>query len=348
MRNIIIYILCLFALTSQAQKIEIGEVKTIQSKALKEEREYLVYLPEHYSDEKYKDQHYPVIYLLDGEKYFHVTSGILKNLSNGYYPQMPECILIAIKNTERSRDLTPTHVSSLPYKSGGADTFQAFISQELIPEINSNYRVLDYKILVGHSFGGLFALNTLFKKPKSFNAYVAIDPSLWWDNKVLVKELDGVIKTTNFKGNTLFLASANSIKNQKNPSKQHYVHFEAKKEALKLMEITAPKNLNYHVESYENEDHGSVVLPSLIDAFRSVFSGFRIDVKALIKNPSLLQKQYENLSNSLGYDFKPQCAYLDKVVDLSLKRGQKENAEILHNFNKTLYPNNVYLENKLK
>ncbi len=347
MRYKIFIIIAFLSFIAQAQIITIGESKKIQSTALNEEREYWVYLPDNYSNTNFKTQKYPAIYLLDGEKYFHVTTGIVKNLSNGYYPQIPECIVIAIKNTNRSRDLTPTYDPNLPYKSGGSTTFEAFITKELIPEINNNYRTLDYKILIGHSFGGLFAINNLLKNTPYFNAYIAIDPSLWWNNNTVVKNLNSSIKTTNFKGKSLFLANANSLGNQKKPSKQHYAHFKAKKKTLELLDNNAAINLNYTLKTYKNEDHGSVVLPALIDGLRITFKGFRINVKELISTPSILEKHYKELSSNLGFTFEPQAAYIDRVVDLAIKRNQKENAIILNNINKNLYPMNAYLKEKM-
>ncbi len=334
------YILYLFTFFLNAQKIEIGEIKTIQSVVLNEEREYWIALPENYSNEKYKTQKYPVIYLLDGEKFFHVTSGIVKNSSKGYYPLIPECIIVAIKNTNRSRDLTPSNDHKLTYQSGGASQFENFINKELITEINKNYRTLDYKILIGHSFGGLFTLNILFKKPNTYNAYIAIDPSLWWDDNLLVNKLEKNIKSTEYSGSVLFFANANSIGNQKEPSSQHDKHFEAKKRTIEIFKEYTPKNLNYQIKYYKDEDHGSVVLPSLVDGLRSVFSGFRINVKELIKNPNLLEDSYQNLSKKLSYEFKPQAPYIDRVIELAEQRGEKENAKVLNDIYKKLYPNN--------
>jgi predicted alpha/beta superfamily hydrolase len=348
MRNIIVYAFCFISFLSQAQKIEIGELHTIKSKILDEEREYFVSLPENYSNKNFANQKYPVIYLLDGEKYFNVTTGIVQKLSDGYYPLMPECIIVAIKNTNRSRDLTPTKVTSLSYENGGSKKFESFITEELITKVNKTYRTLDYKILIGHSFGGLFAFNKLLKNPSEFNAYLIIDPSLWWDNNVLVKKLKSSIGTIDFKGSSLFFANANSIGNQKEPSKQHFAHFEAKKEALKLIEVTTPKNLNYHVQFYKDEDHGSVVLPALIDGLRSIFKGFRINVKELVKNPFLVDEKYNALSKTIGYQLKPQAPYLDRVVDLAIKFGEKENAKILNNINLKLDSENIYLKQKFK
>ncbi|WP_165749157.1 alpha/beta hydrolase [Cellulophaga sp. Z1A5H] len=346
--KILFYTLCLFSIFSNAQTIEIGTIEKIQSTILNEEREYWVSLPENYANEKYETQKYPVVYLLDGEKYFHTVTGMVKNLSNGYYPQIPECIVIAIKNTNRSRDLTPTIVTDLSYESGGADKFEAFITDELIPQVNNNYNTLDYKILIGHSFGGLFAFNLALKNISSFNSYIVLDPSLWWDNNTTLQKLEHTIKTKDFRGTTLFFANANSIGNQKEPSKQHYAHFEAKKTSLKLLEDNLPKNLNFYSKYYKDEDHGSVVLPSLIDGLRTVFEGFRINVKELIKNPSILERDYQLLSDKIGFNFKPQSTYIDRVVDLALKQDEKENAKILHNLNKKLYPKNTYLKHKIE
>lgn len=348
MKTTIVSIFCLISFLSFAQKIEIGEIKKIQSKALNEERTYFVSLPENYSNKNFSNQKYPVIYLLDGEKYFNVSTGIVNRLSQGYYPLMPECIVVGIKNTNRSRDLTPTKVANLSYENGGSKKFESFITNELISEVNKTYRTLDFKILIGHSFGGLFAFNTLLKNPTTFNAYIVLDPSLWWDNNVLVNKLEAKLDTINFKSSSLFFANANSKGNQKEPSKQHFAHFEAKKTTLNLFKTTEAKNLNYHYKYYEEEDHGSVVLPSLIDGLRAVFKGYRINVKELIKNPTLLEKNYTDLSNKLGFNLKPQAAYLDRVVNLALKRNEEENAVILNNINKKLYPNNLYLKQKFK
>lgn len=328
----LIIILVLISSFSYSQKVEIGEIKTITSKILNEEREYLVYFPKHYNDKNYPQQQYPVIYLLDGEKYFHLVSGMLNNLSDGYYPQMPECILIAIKNTNRSRDLTPTKDVHQQYESGGGEKFREFISTELMPEITTNYRTLDYKILIGHSFGGLFVMNALFKNHNLFNAYIAIDPSLWWNDYLFVKQSDSILKNTDFNNRKLFFINANSLEKLKDPSKQHTNHFEAKLEFLKIIKKNRPINLNFSTNFYNNEDHGSVVLPSLIDGFRTIFKGFRLNAKEVVIDPSLIQTNYQRISKILGFSLKPQSFYLDNLVELAEKMGEKENAVILRNF----------------
>ncbi|UOB16854.1 alpha/beta hydrolase [Abyssalbus ytuae] len=329
-------------------KIEIGEKKQLFSKVLNEEREYWVYLPEHYTDNNFPDQNYPVIYLLDAEKHFHTATGIIKHLANEYYPQMPECIVIGIKNTNRSRDLTPTNVPEFNTHTGGYDKFVSFIEQELIPEISKKYRTLNYKILIGHSFGGLFTMSALYKSTSLFNSYVAIDPSLWWDEEWLVRQSDSVFKHKNFKHRKLFLAGANSHGMHKNPGKQLEAHSKAQKDFLNKTHAHHPKKLRFHNKFYKNEDHGSVILPSLADAFKYIFSGIRLNANEVVKNPGIIEKNYSKLSENLNFEFIPQSFYINNLADLAIKTGQEENARKLHELNIKNYPNNTFLKKQFK
>ena len=161
----------LFAGTNDSKPFVIGETITLKSDILNEDRQILISKPAGYDQSSMK---YPVMYLLDGNAHFHHTTGIIQFLwSIGNMPQM---IVVAIPNTQRTRDLTPatSDTSSRLQNAGGADNFLKFIRRELMPHVESNYRTQPYKLLVGHSFGGLFAVNTLLTHPESFDAYVAI------------------------------------------------------------------------------------------------------------------------------------------------------------------------------
>lgn len=86
-------------------------------------------------------------------------------------------IVVGIPNTDRIRDLTPTHVNAaLPYTdslmlktTGGGERFVLFIEKELMPHIDSLYPAQPYKILTGHSFGGLTVINVAINHTKLFN-----------------------------------------------------------------------------------------------------------------------------------------------------------------------------------
>lgn len=82
---------------------------------------------------------------------------------------------------------------------GGGEKFRQFISEELLPEIDSTFRTTTYdRSLLGHSFGGYFALYSLLKqttdKRHTFKNFVAASPSLWYHNYYL-NQLPEALKT---------------------------------------------------------------------------------------------------------------------------------------------------------
>ena len=129
--------------------VVIGERLELQSQLLNETRTVLIGKPATYGN---GEDRYPVLYLLDDDGHFHHTTGIVNFLSRNQ--RIPEVLVVAIPNTDRTRDLTPPSqvkedIDRAP-THGGADTFLRFISDELMPWVEQNYRTRPYRILVGH------------------------------------------------------------------------------------------------------------------------------------------------------------------------------------------------------
>ena len=173
----LLHLLFLSALTSSFAQtpnnsIVIGKVDSIYSNILKEECKIWVYVPDGLSP-FYAKKHYPVVYLFDGDGHFHSVTGMIQQLSQvNNNTVLPEMIVVGITNTDRTRDLTPTHVSSSPYmdslmlkSSGGGENFTAFIEKELIPHIDSVYPTAPYRVLIGHSLGGFLSLMCAARHP---------------------------------------------------------------------------------------------------------------------------------------------------------------------------------------
>src|SRR5687768_9949355 len=95
-----------------ANAVSIGVRDPVWSATLRENRRYLVYTPPSYSDTTYQPRSYPVLYLLDGDAHFHSVTGLVQILGTGVNGTfvVPEMIVVAIPNTNRSRDMTPTKV----------------------------------------------------------------------------------------------------------------------------------------------------------------------------------------------------------------------------------------------
>ncbi len=206
--------LFLLALTSTVfgQNYGAGNRFTIKSETLGEERTIIVRTPPGYER---NGQRYPVLYLTDGNAHIGHTGPTIEYLSRA--GRMPELIVVAITNTDRTRDLTPTNASmwradgteaKLP-TSGGADKFLKFIETELIPKIEASYRTQPYRVFAGHSFGGLFALHAFLTHPEAFNAYIAVSPTMHWDNHLLSRKAEEFFKDRKELNKALFLTLAN-------------------------------------------------------------------------------------------------------------------------------------------
>jgi hypothetical protein len=190
-----------------------GTVKrfAIKSAVLGEERVILIRTPVGYETNKLN---YPVLYMTDGDAHMGHTASTIEFLTqNG---RIPELIVVGITNTDRTRDLTPVKSTNKNAAgelqsptSGGADNFLKFIETELIPKIEKEYRVQPYRILAGHSLGGLFAIHAMMSKPGVFNSYIAVSPSLQWENGEALKRAQAYFANQKELKATLFVSLGN-------------------------------------------------------------------------------------------------------------------------------------------
>jgi predicted alpha/beta superfamily hydrolase len=324
MRNIL-YILLFLPLTSFGQasnqndnKISIGTIETIQSTILNEKREMLVYVPS--SGSATNKTRYPVMYLLDGYSFFHSATGMVQYLSA--IGKMPEMIVVAIVNTDRVRDLTPTHSTSWSdgeqdanhfKNSGGGEKFISFIERELIPYIDSHYKTEPYRMFVGHSLGGLTVLNTLINNPKLFNSYMAIDPTIWWDNKTIMTQAAIVLKQKQYTGKKLFFASANTMNKGMDTIRVAKdtaignLHVRHNLQFREILKENKNNKLDWKWKYYTDDNHPSVPLIAEYDALRFFFKNYELpkelDDRSI--NAEYIQNHYQNISVMLGFSVLP-------------------------------------------
>ena len=349
-------ILCLLAfgalttmVTAQEETsaITIGEKLSLASETLGEERPYWIYLPQSYNN---SSQSYPVLYLLDGDAHFHSVSGVVQFMSAGINGniQIPELIVVAIPNTDRTRDLTPTHATVDPdgkeqpflASSGGGDKFLGFIREELFPEIDSTYRTLPYRVLVGHSFGGLLALHSLLEEPDMFQSYIAIDPSLWWDDQVLVRKAADTFKAAKDRRGSVYISLAN------NPD----LGFGDPDEGLRAGRAFADSlksaaGIRSDLDYFEAEDHGSVPLLSLYHGLLHIFEGYKPPAETLFLKPETLNAYFERFSKRLGITFLPPEDLVNGIGYAMLyQMDEADKAVTLFTTNVSNYPEswNVY------
>ena len=166
-----------------SEDIFIGKKLVFHSKLYNEERNILISLPKSYNE---NNNDYPVLYRLDGEWCFIPTLGEVEMLV--YLEKaIPEIIFVCIQNTDRGRDMLPS-VSKYAPKDASNEKFLLFMKTELVPYINSNYRVSGFKILCGQSTSGMFTIFSFIREPDLFNAFISISPS-FADCKSYLQEL---------------------------------------------------------------------------------------------------------------------------------------------------------------
>ena len=276
-----------------------GTVKrlTLKSTVLGEDRIILVRTPAEYATNKAS---YPVLYMTDGDGHMGHTASTIEFLTrNG---RIPEMIVVGVTNTDRTRDLTPAKSTNknaageLQFPTaGGANNFLKFFETELIPHIEKEYRVHPYRILAGHSFGGLFAIHAMISNPGLFNSYIAVSPSLQWENAEAFKRAEEFLKNQKELKVTLYT----SLGNEPGGIGENFDKFR------EVLGRTSIKGFEWQAERMDDEDHGSVVLRSHYSGLRKVFAGWQgprdPESGLMVGRLKGADEHYKKLSERFGY-----------------------------------------------
>jgi uncharacterized protein len=246
----------------ESSPLVMGETFTMESKVIGETRRINIYKTHPYGETE--DTPLPVLYMPDGgmaEDFLHIAGLIQISVSNG---TMRPFLLVGIENTQRRRDLTgPTEDpedKKIAPKVGDSKVFREFIRKELMPTIKQRYRTTEETAIVGESLAGLFVVETFLLEPDMFDTYIAFDPSLWWNNRQLVKNAEKRLAQKMAAKKTLFLANSN-----------HKEIADISKQFATMLEKAAHPNLVLHYQPMTEETHGTIYHPGAIQAFRKVF-----------------------------------------------------------------------------
>lgn len=269
----ILLIILLLPLTMWCQEdICIGTKHSLYSTVIDEKRDYWIHLPEGYEQDTTK--RYPVVYLLDGNSFFHTLVGFSKTLTTVRGKFLPPSIIIGVLSTDRTRDFTPTSAAAdrsgkiptgaIP-EGGGSEAFHQFLTEELRTVISNTYRTNGQDFLIGHSYAALFTVNTFLRHTDSFDIYLAVDPSLWWDQGKLTEEAAELIKDKDFDGKKLYIGVAS-----KKRTDRVDIHLTKVNHLLNDV-LPQAKNLQFFKESFPSENHGTVAIPGIYDGIKKLF-----------------------------------------------------------------------------
>ena len=260
------------------------EILRINSRQLGEEREIEIYLPPEYATSKLS---YPVVYALDGEGTGPVTANAVQFMTRySSIPQMPNALVVGIKNVNRNRDLPRPQ----DFNKAGQDKFLAFLADELIPAVEQRYRTQPLRILLGHSQGGLFAVYALTAKPTVFQWYLAIDAPLFGfqDVKPLMEQVKELLsKSPNYRGR---LATVENL-------------YGWKKDWPSLMSA-APKGFYGAQIEIKDETHETMLYEGVYEGLKHLFHDYTpntINHNQGIQTLPVLEARYASLSAAYGY-----------------------------------------------
>lgn len=302
---------------TNGNQIILGERDTIYSNHLRENRPFLVYLPEDYSKE---GEPVSVLYLLDGDGHFLHTAGIVSFLRS--QNRIPNLMVVAIPNTtDRTHDLTPQIEKDTSEKTGfptagGADNMLDFLKDELIPKIEVKFNTTKYRILVGHSFGGLFSVNALLKEPQLFDAHISISPSLWWDSQHLVGQIDSALNVWDTLNVFYYMTMGNEGGTMLGGAMKLAALFEEK----------SPEDFQWDFKVSKEETHGSIPHRSTYNGLEAIFKDWNnanLEEMYVLGGLAAIEEYYKTKSkkfgveqtlgeseiNSLGYDLMAKEAY---------------------------------------
>ncbi|WP_448657386.1 alpha/beta hydrolase [Sphingomonas sp. CJ99] len=242
----------------EATPIVVGQSYRLASTIMPTTRTINIWLPPGYAD---GGKRYPVLYLLDGgvDQDFHHISGLAQlGTVNG---TTRDVIVVGIETVDRRNELAfPTTDPALKAEyptAGDSARFRRFIADEVKPWVEHGYRTDGTDAVMGESLAGLFVVETLLRQPALFDQYIAISPSLWWDNQSLLTAARPMLPGT--AGRTLWLSVANEQGMGVTPFAD-------------LLRTNAPAGLTWTFAPMPNETHASIYHGAAMIALRHLFA----------------------------------------------------------------------------
>jgi predicted alpha/beta superfamily hydrolase len=220
------------------------QVKLINSQFVGDEFYIFISLPDDYEN---SDERFPVLYVLDGDISYGIAASIARYLEIG--GNIPGLIIVGIgygavdkgAGNKRNRDYRPGD-------AGGAENFQKFINEELIPYIDDNFRTTKTnRTIAGYSLGGLYALYSLFTTPGFFNNYIVGSPYLLPENYIIFDYEEQAASKINEVTAHIFISVGSEASGEK--------YFNPIDELVTIMQERNYPNLKIETKVFDGSNH---------------------------------------------------------------------------------------------
>lgn len=267
-------ILILLAATAAAQPapgrapkpLVMGEIHTFSSRVFGADRRVTVRLPTGYADQPAR--RHDVLYLVDGgpEQDFPHIAGLLQSGEvNGTFAPP---ILVGVETVARREEITPPATDLASYREelratpGGSARFRRFLAEEVKPWVEARYRTSGTDAVMGESLAGLFVVETLFEVPTLFDDYIAVSPSLWWEDMKYGREADVRLRRLPSGPRRLYLSLADEGFRQKDGTEM----------LVAALRRSVPAGLDWaYLPLGKTETHSSAYHVAALDALRAFY-----------------------------------------------------------------------------
>jgi predicted alpha/beta superfamily hydrolase len=223
-----------------------------------------IYTPPGYAE---GGKRYPVVYLLDGglnQDFHHITG--LAQLGGTPWGPLQELIVVGIESVDRRNELTPPTKDPTLRRDyptvGGSAAFRRFLLSQVKTFVETRFRSTADTALMGESLAGHFVVETLLTAPDSFGHYIAISPSLWWDNQALANSAAARLSAQEpARPHSLWLSLGSE-----GPEMQAGMD-----QLLAALKSSAPATLTWRYEPRPAETHGSIYHGAAYDALKAFY-----------------------------------------------------------------------------
>lgn len=346
MKRLVFFFLLFVPTFTQAQLVSFGKQDSVYSSILHENRPLWIYTPSTIDDTAYFQRcAYPVIYLLDGDSQFATLQTMIQALAvNEMNTVLPQMIIVGVLNTPGNRN---RNLGKEP------EDLTRFFEKELFPYIEKKYPTAPYRVLIGHSLGGLYTTHTLLHHKELFNAYIASDPSFWIDSAAIIKSAPALLRQ-DFSKKNYFLAMAHTINPALDTAQVRTDTSLGGRHTTAIMDMAAmlknSNHLRWDYQYYPDDDHHSIPFIAIYDGLRFTFPHYRFPTYLYTDDSSadslktLITDHYKQLSKEMGYNVRPPEWFLNKMGYWNLMDKRYAKSAICFELNIGYYPDsyNVY------
>ena len=210
--------------------------------------------------------------------------------------------------------------------TGGGDKFLQFLQTELIPHIDSNYRVQPYRVLATHSLGGTFGLYSKETSPDLFKATILMSPAVYGGNHVILERFRPFLQAHPGLTGKMFMSIGAE-------------NMQTVNALISQLKSAASKSLDWQFRQYKDENHFSVTYKSMYDALKFIYKNWFIDNYDTAKlSNHQIQQHFNKLSKEFGYRILPTEAFMNSAGYKQLNAGNIDAAIEIFKQNTLQFP----------